>query len=72
MLTTLKYCVAGVRRMDTDFDYPNVRRASNLHAPLTVWRRHMPISNKDETVDEALTTPATGQLIQPYVAGRNK
>jgi hypothetical protein len=39
MLTTLKYCVAGVRRMDTDFDYPNVRRASNLHAPLTVWRR---------------------------------
>jgi hypothetical protein len=51
MLTTLKYCVAGVRRMDTDFDYPNVRRASNLHAPLTVWRYSLMllvVINKDD------------------------
>ena len=32
----------------------------------------MPISNKDETVDEALTTPETGEFILPYVVGHNK
>jgi hypothetical protein len=32
----------------------------------------LPISNKGETVDEALTTTATGELILPYVVGHNK